>query len=74
MAQLGGYSREPDTGVLQGGTMQTRVAYGDTGLWLDVPDDSTIVTRATARLRRTSGRPSATALRRRSPGRRCGSG
>ena len=24
--------------------MQTRVAYGDTGLWLDVPDDSTIVT------------------------------
>src|SRR3954453_19409715 len=24
--------------------MQTRVAYGDTGLWLDVPDDSTVVT------------------------------
>ena len=24
--------------------MRTRVAYGDTGLWLDVPDDSTIVT------------------------------
>src|SRR3954451_14550903 len=24
--------------------MQTRVAYGDTGLWLDVPDGSTIVT------------------------------
>ena len=24
--------------------MQTRVAYGDTGLWLDVPDNSTIVT------------------------------
>src|SRR4051794_1734508 len=30
--------------MLLGGTMQTRVAYGDTGLWLDVPDDSTIVT------------------------------
>src|SRR5215210_1163633 len=24
--------------------MQTRVAYGDTGLWLDIPDDSAIVT------------------------------
>ena len=24
--------------------MQTRVAYGDTGLWLDVPDSTTIVT------------------------------
>jgi nickel-dependent lactate racemase len=24
--------------------MQTRVAYGDTGLWLDVPDNTTIVT------------------------------
>src|SRR3954447_23566514 len=30
--------------MLLGGTMQTRAAYGDTGLWLDVPDDSTIVT------------------------------
>src|SRR4051794_39967979 len=30
--------------MLLGGTMQTRVAYGDTGLWLDVPDTSTIVT------------------------------
>src|SRR3954451_2029080 len=28
----------------QGGSMQTRVAYGNTGLWLDVPDDTTIVT------------------------------
>ena len=67
--------REPDTGMLQGGSMQTRVAYLDNrplaGQFPTAPRSSP---RPTARLRLTRRRRSATRCAVRSPAHRCGSG